>query len=153
MDDIPGTIGGEPLDDGIPSGGARAQRGTAEFQESIGNGLKRDRLMAALTLIAGIGLLLALPFALQAGSPFFLPLTAALVIAIALVPLLEWLERHRVPAPLAALTCVLLFLVAANVALRSMVMPTWLVTLPCGNRAGQRIKHGTRIPPSQSVDL
>jgi len=125
VDDIPGTIGGEPLDDSIPSGGAHASRGSAEFQESIGNGLKRDRLMAALTLIAGIGLLLALPFALQAGSPFFLPLTAALVIAIALVPLLEWLERHRVPAPLAALTCVLLFLVAANVALASIVVPAW----------------------------
>ena len=118
-------MGGEPLDDGIPSGAERASRGSAEFQESIGNGLKRDRLMAALTLIAGIGLLLAMPFALQAGSPFFLPLTAALVIAIALVPLLEWLERHRVPAPLAALTCVLLFLVAANVALASIVVPAW----------------------------
>jgi predicted PurR-regulated permease PerM len=118
-------MGGEPLDDGIPSAGEPASRGSAEFQESIGNGLKRDRLMAALTLIAGIGLLLALPFALQAGSPFFLPLTAALVIAIALVPLLEWLERHRMPAPLAALTCVLLFLVAANVALASIVVPAW----------------------------
>jgi len=87
--------------------------------------IRRDRLLAALTLIAGIGLLLALPFALRAGSEFFLPLTAALVIAIALVPLLEWLERHRVPAPLAALTCVLLFLTAANVALASIVVPAW----------------------------
>jgi predicted PurR-regulated permease PerM len=86
---------------------------------------RRDRLMAALTLIAGIGLVLALPFALQAGSAFFLPLTAALVIAIALVPMLEWLERHRVPAPLAALTCVLLFLIASNVALASIVVPAW----------------------------
>ncbi|WP_448665085.1 AI-2E family transporter [Sphingomonas sp. CJ20] len=86
---------------------------------------KRDRLLAAFTLIAGIGLLLAVPFALQAGSPFFLPLTAALVIAIALVPMLEWLERHGVPAPIAAFTCVLLFLVAANVALASIVVPAW----------------------------
>ena len=125
MDDLPGTIGGEPLDDGLPPGEDHALSGSSEHQESIGNGLKRDRLMAALTLIAGIGLLLALPFALQAGSSFFLPLTAALVIAIALVPLLEWLERHRIPAPLAALTCVLLFLVAANVALASIVVPAW----------------------------
>lgn len=86
---------------------------------------QRDRLLAALTLIAGIGLLLALPFALRAGSEFFLPLTAAIVIAIALVPLLEWLERHRIPAPIAAFTCVLLFLVAANVALASIVVPAW----------------------------
>jgi predicted PurR-regulated permease PerM len=47
------------------------------------------------------------------------------VIAIALVPMLEWLERHRMPAPLAALTCVLLFLIAANVALASIVVPAW----------------------------
>ena len=65
---------------------------------------RRDRLLAALTLIAGCGLVLAVPFALRAGAEFFLPVTAALVIAIALVPMLEWLERRRVPSPLAALT-------------------------------------------------
>ncbi|WP_457310866.1 AI-2E family transporter [Sphingomonas sp. UYAg733] len=84
---------------------------------------RRDRLLAALTLICGIGLALALPFALKAGAEFFLPTTAALVVAIALVPVLEWLERHHVPSPLAALTCVLLFLVAANIALAAIVVP------------------------------
>lgn len=87
--------------------------------------LRRDRLLAALTLIAGVGLVLALPFALQAGARFFLPLTAAIVIAIALVPLLEWQERHRVPAPLAAFVCVMLFLIVANGALASIVVPAW----------------------------
>lgn len=87
--------------------------------------LRRDRLLAALTLIAGAGLVLALPFALKAGSRFFLPLTAAIVIAIALVPLLEWLERRRLPAPLAAFVCVLLFLVVANGAIASIVLPAW----------------------------
>ncbi|NIJ24938.1 putative PurR-regulated permease PerM [Sphingomonas japonica] len=87
--------------------------------------LRRDRLLAALTLIAGIGLVLAVPFALQAGSQFFLPLTAAIVIAVALVPMLEWFERRRVPAALAALLCVLAFLVAVNVALASIVVPAW----------------------------
>ncbi len=87
--------------------------------------LRRDRLLAALTLIAGVGLVLALPFALQAGARFFLPLTAAIVIAIALVPLLEWQERNRVPAPLAAFFCVLLFLLVANGALASIVVPAW----------------------------
>src|SRR4051812_8581814 len=86
-------------------------------------GLRRDRLLAALTLIAGIGLMLGLPFALKEGAEFFLPTTAALVIAIALVPVLEWLERHRVPSALAALTCVMLFLVAANIALAAIVVP------------------------------
>ncbi|HEX2625198.1 MAG TPA: hypothetical protein VHM21_08095, partial [Sphingomicrobium sp.] len=46
--------------------------------------VKRVRLLASLTLLGGIGLLLAVPFALRAGAEFFLPVTAALVIAIAL---------------------------------------------------------------------
>ncbi|MEI9849957.1 MAG: AI-2E family transporter [Sphingomonas sp.] len=96
--------------------------------------------MAALTLMAGIGLVLALPFALRAGSVFFLPLTAALVIAIALVPLLEWLERHRIPAPIAAFTCVILFLTAANVALASIVVPAWQWLQRLPNRIDQ-IQH------------
>ncbi len=86
-------------------------------------GLRRDRLLAALTLTAGVGLAMAMPFALKAGAEFFLPTTAALVIAISLVPVLEWLERRRVPSALAALTCVLLFLVAANVALAAIIVP------------------------------
>ncbi|WP_294056987.1 AI-2E family transporter [Sphingomonas sp.] len=93
--------------------------------------------MAAITLMGGVGLLLALPFALKAGSEFFLPLTAALVIAIALVPLLEWLERHRMPAPLAAFLCVLLFLTAANVALASIVVPAWQWVRLLPERVGQ----------------
>ena len=59
--------------------------------------VRRDRLLAALTLIAGLGLVLSMPFALKAGAEFFLPTTAALVIAIALVPVLEWLERRALP--------------------------------------------------------
>lgn len=84
---------------------------------------RRDRLLAALTLIAGLGLALAFPFALKAGAEFFLPVTAALVIAVALVPVLEWLERRSMPAPLAALTCVILFLGAANIALAAIIVP------------------------------
>lgn len=85
--------------------------------------LRRDRLLAALTLIAGLGLVFALPFALKAGAEFFLPVTAALVIAVALVPVLEWMERHRLPAPLAAFACVVLFLGIANIALAAIVVP------------------------------
>ena len=51
-----------------------------------------------LSFAIATGVLIALPFALQAGSEFFLPLVAALVIATALVPLLEWLERRGVPS-------------------------------------------------------
>jgi len=93
---------------------------------------RRDRLLAALTLIAGTALALALPFALRAGAEFFMPVTAALVIAIALVPVLEWLERRRIPSMLAALVCVLLFLTVANMAVISILLPAieWVRLLP-----------------------
>lgn len=93
---------------------------------------RRDRLLAALTLICGMGLIIGLPFALRYGAEFFLPVTAALVIAIALVPLLEWMERRGVPSGLAAFLCLMLFLIAANVALASIVVPAteWFRALP-----------------------
>lgn len=93
---------------------------------------RRDRLLAGLTLMGGVGLFLATPFALRSGAEFFLPVTAALVIAIALVPMLEWLERRRVPSPLAALICLSLFLVIANLAVVSIMVPAtdWIARLP-----------------------
>jgi predicted PurR-regulated permease PerM len=100
--------------------------------ESVAIAYRRDRLLASLTLIAGVGLALAVPFALRAGAEFFLPVTAALVIAIALVPLLEWFERRRVPSGLAALICVILFLTIANVAVAAILLPAteWVRLLP-----------------------
>ena len=94
--------------------------------------LRRDRLLAALTLLAGIGLLLGLPFALRAGAEFFLPVTAALVVAIAMVPGLEWLQRRRIPAPVAAFLCVMIFLIVLNLVLVSIVVPAaeWFRVLP-----------------------
>jgi predicted PurR-regulated permease PerM len=102
------------------------------INETTAIAYRRDRLLASLTLIAGIGLAVALPFALRAGAEFFLPVTAALVIAIALVPLLEWFERRRVPSGLAALTCVLLFIAVANIAVAAIVLPAteWVRLLP-----------------------
>ncbi|MGQ0660357.1 AI-2E family transporter [Sphingosinicella sp.] len=98
---------------------------------------RRDRLLAGLVLMFGIALTVALPFALRAGAEFFLPVTAALVIAIALVPTLEWLERRRIPSALAALLCVVLFLVLANIAVAAIVIPAsqWFQVLP--ERIGQ----------------
>ncbi|HEU0066740.1 MAG TPA: AI-2E family transporter [Sphingomonas sp.] len=92
-------------------------------EDALRVAMRRDRLLAALTLIAGVGLVLATPFALKAGAEFFLPLTIAIVIAVALVPALEWLERRGVPSALASLLCVLVFLVAANVAIAAIVVP------------------------------
>jgi len=93
---------------------------------------KRDRLLASLTLIAGIGVIVGLPFALSAGAEFFMPVTAALVVAIALVPLLEWFERRGIPSKLAAGLCVLIFLALALFAIGSIVVPAsdWVAQVP-----------------------
>ncbi len=93
---------------------------------------RRDRLLGALSLIGGAGFVLAFPFAMQAGAEFFLPLTAALVIAIALVPFLEWMERRGVPSKLAALVAVVFFLTICNVALVLIIVPAtdWFRILP-----------------------
>jgi predicted PurR-regulated permease PerM len=94
--------------------------------------VKRDRLLASLTLIAGVGLIVAVPFALRSGAEFFMPVTAALVVAIALVPLLEWFERRGVPSKLAAGLCLIMFLLAAMFAIGSIVVPAtdWVSQVP-----------------------
>ena len=93
---------------------------------------KRDRLLASFNLIAGIGLIVALPFALREGAEFFMPVTAALVVAIALVPLLEWFERRGVPSRLAAGLCLVVFLLIALFAIGSIVVPAtdWVAQVP-----------------------
>src|ERR1044071_7480417 len=94
--------------------------------------VKRDRLLASFTLIAGIGLIVAMPFALRFGAEFFMPVTAALVIAIALVPLLEWFERRGVPSKLSAGLCLIIFLMIALFAIGSIVVPApdWVAQVP-----------------------
>jgi predicted PurR-regulated permease PerM len=93
---------------------------------------KSDRLLASLTLIAGMGVVVGLPFALRAGAEFFMPVTAALVVAIALVPLLEWFERRGVPSRLAAALCLMIFVLLAMFAIGSIVVPAsdWVAQVP-----------------------
>jgi predicted PurR-regulated permease PerM len=93
---------------------------------------KRDRLLASIALIAGVGILIAVPFALRAGAEFFMPVTAALVVAITLVPLLEWFERRGVPSRLSAGLCVIIFLTIAVFAVASIVLPAidWVALIP-----------------------
>src|SRR3982750_3024409 len=93
---------------------------------------KRDRLLASLTLIAGLGMIVALPFALRAGAEFFMPVTAALVVAIALVPMLEWFERRGIPSRAAAALCLVIFLLLARFAIGSIVIPAsdWVAQVP-----------------------
>ena len=118
----PAAAGGEPVVDAL----RESMAGQAEMA------YRRDRLLAWLALTAGAGIILAVPFALRAGSEFFLPLTTALVIAVALVPLLEWLERRGLPSALSGLLCVLLFLGLANAAIASVIVPAteWFARLP-----------------------
>src|SRR4030095_13168959 len=73
-----------------------------------------------------------LPCVPRAGPEFCLRVTAALVVAIALVPLLEWFERRGVPSRLAAALCVIVFLVIAIFAIASIVVPAtdWAAQVP-----------------------
>jgi predicted PurR-regulated permease PerM len=98
----------------------------------IESSAKRDRLLASIALIAGIASAIALPFALRAGAEFFMPVTAALVIAITLVPMLEWFERRGVPSRLAAGLCVIVFILLAVFAVGSIVLPAidWVALIP-----------------------
>nr|WP_243843452.1 AI-2E family transporter [Sphingomonas vulcanisoli] len=105
--------------------------------------LRRDRLLAAIALFAGLGFFLAAPFALRAAAGFFLPVTAALVIAIALVPMLEWFERRGIPSALSAFLCIAAFFVVANAAVVAIVVPAagWFAVLP---ERVVRIRHNLR---------
>ena len=61
-----------------------------------------------------------------------MPVTAALVVAIALVPMLEWFERRGIPSKLAAGLCVIIFLLIALFAIGSIVIPAtdWVAQVP-----------------------
>ncbi|MGB3723427.1 MAG: AI-2E family transporter [Pacificimonas sp.] len=113
---------------------------------------RRDRLLSALNLIMAAAVLLALPFALQAGSAFFLPLTAGLTIGMMLVPLQLKLERF-LPAVLAAtFNLILCFGVIAAVSY-VIVTPAlaWLNDLP-GRMYNVRINLDPVIDLFDSVD-
>jgi predicted PurR-regulated permease PerM len=125
--ELPDLTASAPAPDTEPS--AAESKATAAAAEG---GYHRDRLLASIALTLGLGLAVALPFALRAGAEFFLPVTAALVVAIALVPLLEWMERRGVPSGLAAFFCLIFFLGIANVAIAAIVVPAsnWVALLP-----------------------
>jgi predicted PurR-regulated permease PerM len=118
-----------PMDARTPKKSATAPEAPPAFVESSA---KRDRLLASIALIAGVGILIALPFALRAGAEFFLPVTAALVVAITLVPMLEWFERRGVPSRLAAGLCIIFFMLLAVFAIGSIVLPAidWVALIP-----------------------
>jgi predicted PurR-regulated permease PerM len=91
-----------------------------------------ERLLRIIAVCALVSLGLGVPFALKAGAEFFLPVAAALIIAIALVPALNWLERRKVPSLVAAGLCLAGFLILVNGALALIVLPAsaWFLDLP-----------------------
>ncbi len=130
-----------------PPQSAAAQQTAAAIDElvhdtEVGN-YRRDRLLSAMVMLLTLGLFLGAPLALQAGASFFLPVVTAIVIAIILVPLVEWFRRRRVPAGGAAGLAVLAFLVIANIVVVSIVLPAlaWAQTLPTQM---DQIRHNLR---------
>ncbi|MFN3286883.1 MAG: AI-2E family transporter [Sphingomonadaceae bacterium] len=109
---------------------AEAVADLAEESEAIA--LRRDRLLSGLVLVAAIGLFLAAPFALKAGSAFFLPVTLALVVAVILIPPHSWLERRGLPSGLAAALALAGFVLMAALALVAIIVPAieFLTLLP-----------------------
>ena len=59
-------------------------------------------------------------------------MTAALVVAIALMPLLEWFERRGIPSKASAGLCVVIFMLLAIFAIGSIVIPAsdWVAQVP-----------------------
>lgn len=68
------------------------------------------RLISALVVILGIGLFLALPFALSIGSVVFLPFVTALILTVVLSPLADKLAGWGLPNVAASLLSLLVLL-------------------------------------------
>lgn len=104
-----------------------------EFAQEAGVGNhRRDRLLSSLVLLFAVALALGGPFALRAGEAVFLPVVTALVVAIILVPLVEWFRKRGLGAGPASLLSVVTFAAGANAVLVSIVIPAtaWVQLLP-----------------------
>ncbi len=114
------------------AGGVHSLPPAADLPQDGAPPPRPDMVSRLLPYVLLAALMLALPLALKAGAEFFLPVTAAVVVAIALVPALEWLERRRLPSSLAAAICVLLSLAVVNGALALIILPAsvWFIELP-----------------------
>ena len=82
------------------------------------------RLVSIVVLLLGLGLLMALPFVLSAGSEFFLPLATAFILSVILSPLADLLRRTGLPNALAALAAVLFLPVVMVLAVMLILQPS-----------------------------
>lgn len=81
------------------------------------------RLVSALVLLIGIGLFLALPFALSIGSVVFLPLVTAAILSIVLSPLADQLMRLGLHNVLSSALALLLFISLVVMAFSLILLP------------------------------
>lgn len=81
------------------------------------------RMLSAVVLLLGLGVLLALPFVLSIGAVVFLPLTAALILSIIISPLADQLARVGLPNPLASFLALTLSLLIFGVLLSAIMQP------------------------------
>jgi len=81
------------------------------------------RLISALVVILGLGLLMALPFVLSIGSVVFLPVVTAIILTIILSPLADRLAHFGLPNVLASFVSVVVFLAILILALALILQP------------------------------
>lgn len=115
-----------------PAGRPERRQDDRNHAETLAIAFRRDRLLSSLIMIMVLGLMLAVPFALQAGSAFFMPLTAGVVFGMILVPLQLRLEALHLPSTLAATISIMLFILFVAGIGYVIVMPAldWINTLP-----------------------
>ncbi len=87
------------------------------------HGGQQTRMLSAIVLLLGVGVLLALPFVLSIGSVVFLPLTAALILSILVSPLADQLAKVGLPNPLASFLSLLLALGLFGLLLSAILQP------------------------------
>lgn len=89
----------------------------------------RDRRMVSTaTVLLGLALVLALPFVLSAGSEFFLPVTAAMVLSIVLAPVADLVRRTGAPNALASLGALLVVPIVFTFAALLILQPALALT-------------------------
>lgn len=81
------------------------------------------RLISALVMLLGVGLVMALPFVLSIGSVVFLPLVAAIILSILMSPLADQLMRLGLPNALASMAALLVFLGVVMLAVALILQP------------------------------
>lgn len=85
-------------------------------------------LPSARTVLAGVAVIFLLYF----GHAFFVPIAVALLFNILFRPVVRWLERHRVSAPIGATIVVVLALAGLGAAGRALSVPVkaWVAKAP-----------------------